>query len=94
VRKVLIGAFRDVRGILESVTSKPAFSLMFDWLYPNYVSVMTEGVKIWFDDPQVAVPILKCMCEFVTNKNSRLVMHTSSPNGILLFRETSKMLRA
>lgn len=94
VRKALIGAFRDVRGILESVTSKPAFAVMFDWLYPDYVGIMIEAVSVWYDDPHVAVPILKCMAEFVTNKNSRLQMHTSSPNGILLFRETSKILQA
>eukprot|EP00040_Diaphanoeca_grandis_P028479 m.165065 g.165065 ORF g.165065 m.165065 type:complete len:1101 (-) comp31368_c0_seq1:40-3342(-) len=94
VKDTLRGAMRDIRGILQSLTSKPSFILMFEWLYPTFVPVMIHGVRIWFDDDTVAIPILKCMTEFVHNKNSRLQMHTSSPNGILLFRETSKILVA
>lgn len=94
VKATLRGFMRDLRGILQSLTSKPSFSFMFDWMYPDIMPCLIEGIKIWYDDPSVAIPILKCMCEFVTNKNSRLQMHTSSPNGILLFRETSKLLVA
>ena len=94
VKDTLRGAMRDIRGILQSLTSKPSFSLMFDWMYPKFLPVLINGVQIWYDDPTVAIPVLKCMAEFVTNKNSRLQMHTSSPNGILLFRETSKLLVA
>lgn len=34
------------------------------------------------------------MAEFVLNKAQRLTFDTSSPNGILLFREVSKLLVA
>lgn len=94
VRKAIVGVARDVRGILQSLTSKPSYALIFDWLYPDYVSVLISGVQMWYNDPAAAVPLLKCMTELVTNKNSRLQMHTSSPKGILLFRETSKMMVA
>ncbi|EEC75738.1 hypothetical protein OsI_12617 [Oryza sativa Indica Group] len=51
-------------------------------------------VYLWFvqiSRPlQVTTPLLKFMCEFVLNKAQRLTFDSSSPNGILLFREVSK----
>lgn len=41
--------------------------------------------------PQVSGAILKFMAEFVLNKTQRLTFDSSSPNGILLFRQVSKV---
>lgn len=41
---------------------------------------------------QVTTPVLKFMAEFVVNKTQRLTFDSSSPNGILLFREVSKLV--
>lgn len=41
---------------------------------------------------QVTTPLLKFMSEFVLNKAQRLTFDSSSPNGILLFREVSKLI--
>lgn len=41
---------------------------------------------------QVTTPVLKFMAEFVVNKTQRLTFDSSSPNGILLFREVSKLI--
>jgi hypothetical protein len=35
----------------------------------------------------VTTPLLKFMAEFAFNKSQRLTFDSSSPNGILLFRE-------
>lgn len=43
---------------------------------------------------QVTTPLLKFMSEFVLNKAQRLTFDSSSPNGILLFREVSKLIVA
>ncbi len=40
----------------------------------------------------MANPLLKFMEELVTNKNSRVTFENVSPNGILLFKETSRIL--
>jgi hypothetical protein len=40
---------------------------------------------------QVSTAILKFMAEFVLNKTQRLTFDSSSPNGILLFRQVSKV---
>ncbi|KAK3002773.1 hypothetical protein RJ639_018633 [Escallonia herrerae] len=45
-------------------------------------------------DAEVTTPLLKFMAEFVLNKAQRLTFDSSSPNGILLFREVSKLLVA
>lgn len=43
---------------------------------------------------QVTTPLLKFMAEFVLNKAQRLTFDSSSANGILLFREVSKLVVA
>jgi hypothetical protein len=43
---------------------------------------------------QVSTAVLKFMAEFVLNKTQRLTFDSSSPNGILLFRQVSKVRRA
>ncbi|CAA2953382.1 exportin-7-like isoform X1 [Olea europaea subsp. europaea] len=41
---------------------------------------------------KVTTPLLKFMAEFVLNKAQRMTFDTSSPNGILLFRDVNKLL--
>ncbi len=41
--------------------------------------------------PEVSTSVLKFMAEFVLNKTQRLTFDSSSPNGILLFRQVSKV---
>ena len=50
------------------------------------------AVDLWYHDPQVTTPILKLYAELVNNRSQRLHFDISSPNGILLFRDTSKLL--
>ncbi|PNY12018.1 exportin 7, partial [Trifolium pratense] len=42
----------------------------------------------------VTTPLLKFVAELVLNKSQRLTFDSSSPNGILLFREVSKLIVA
>lgn len=44
-------------------------------------------LEAYADVPAVTTPLLKFMGEFVFNKSQRLTFDSSSPNGILLFRE-------
>ena len=48
--------------------------------------------QLWAEVPTVTNPLLKFMEELVTNKNSRVTFENVSPNGILLFKETSRIL--
>jgi exportin-7 len=40
----------------------------------------------------VTTPVLKLFAELVQNRSQRLQFDVSSPNGILLFREASKII--
>lgn len=93
-RAALIGLFRDLRGLTQAATSRKTYSMVFDWLYPNYFEVVQRAAEVWSDDVEVITPLLKFMNEFVHNKTQRLVFDSSSVNGILLFREVSKLLKS
>jgi exportin-7 len=65
---------------------------LFDWLYPRYLPLFVKALEVWYDEPFVTTPILKLMCELVQNRSQRLTFEISSPNGILLFREASRLV--
>ncbi|KAL2234357.1 exportin-7 isoform X1 [Sesamum indicum] len=94
VKYALIGLMRDLRGIAMATNSRRTYGLLFDWIYPAHMPILLRGISHWADTPEVTTPLLKFMAEFVLNKAQRLTFDTSSPNGILLFREVSKLLVA
>lgn len=65
---------------------------LFDWLYPRYLPLFTKAIEMWYNEPFVSTPILKLMAELVQNRSQRLIFEISSPNGILLFREASRLV--
>jgi exportin-7 len=56
------------------------------------VTSITNPSPCEHNNVQVMIPLLKFVAELVFNKGQRLTFDCSSPNGILLFRETSKVL--
>mmetsp|Transcript_26690 Transcript_26690/g.50766 ORF Transcript_26690/g.50766 Transcript_26690/m.50766 type:complete len:1056 (-) Transcript_26690:229-3396(-) len=94
IRNTLVGLFRDLRGIAQATNSRRTYGLLFDWLYPAHMPLLLRAVEAWADVPDVTTPVLKFMAEFVLNKTQRLTFDSSSPNGILLFRELSKIVVA
>ncbi|XP_020528285.1 exportin-7 isoform X3 [Amborella trichopoda] len=94
VKYALIGLMRDLRGIAMATNSRRTYGLLFDWLYPTHMPLLLKGITLWTDTPEVTTPLLKFMSEFVLNKAQRLTFDSSSPNGILLFREVSKLIVA
>ncbi|KAK9733076.1 hypothetical protein RND81_04G041800 [Saponaria officinalis] len=94
VKYSLIGLMRDLRGIAKATNSRRTYGLLFDWLYPSRMPLLLRGISHWADTPEVTTPLLKFMAEFVLNKAQRLAFDSSSANGILLFRELSKLIVA
>ncbi|XP_030465561.1 uncharacterized protein LOC115684822 isoform X1 [Syzygium oleosum] len=94
VKYALIGLMRDLRGVAMATNSRRTYGLLFDWLYPAHMPLLLKGISHWSDTPEVTTPMLKFMAEFVLNKAQRLTFDSSSPNGILLFREVSKLIVA
>ncbi|XP_057520891.1 uncharacterized protein LOC130801107 isoform X2 [Amaranthus tricolor] len=94
VKCAFIGLMRDLRGITMASHSKKSFGFLFDWLYPSHMPVLLKAMATWVDSPEVTTSLLKFIAELVLNKAQRLMFDQSSPNGILLFREVSKLLVA
>ena len=92
VRTALIGLFRDLRGVVASTNVKRTYTLVFEWIYPEHMTLVLQTLQIYALDPGVTVPLLKFMSELVLNKNQRLTFDYSSPNGIKLFWEVSKIV--
>ncbi|XP_050294230.1 exportin-7 isoform X2 [Anthonomus grandis grandis] len=91
-KKAIIGLSRDLRGLAYAFNTKISYMMLFDWLYPNYTPILLRSVELWYHDPQVTTPVLKLFAELVQNRSQRLQFDVSSPNGILLFREASKII--
>ncbi|XP_014752514.1 exportin-7-B isoform X3 [Brachypodium distachyon] len=94
VKYAFTGLMRDLRGITMATNSRRTYSLLFDWLYPSRMPLLLRAISLCTDEPEVTTPLLKFMAEFVLNKAQRLTFDSSSPNGILLFREISKLIVA
>ncbi|KAK7344913.1 hypothetical protein VNO77_15144 [Canavalia gladiata] len=94
VKYAFVGLMRDLRGITMATNSRRTYGFFFDWLYPAHMPLLLKGVAHYADIPEVTTPLLKFMAELVLNRSQRLVFDTSSPNGILLFREVSKLIVA
>ncbi|RCV22123.1 hypothetical protein SETIT_4G195400v2 [Setaria italica] len=93
-KRAFIGWMRDLRGIAMATNSRKTYGLLFDWLYPSRMPLLLRAIALWTDEPEVTTPLLKFMCEFVLNKAQRVTFDSASPNGILLFREVSKIIVA
>ncbi|CAD1475136.1 unnamed protein product, partial [Heterotrigona itama] len=91
-KKALIGLARDLRGLAYAFNTKTSYMMLFDWIYPNYTPILLHAVELWHYEPQVTTPVLKFFAELVQNRSQRLQFDASSPNGILLFREASKVI--
>ncbi|CAI5769275.1 ran-binding protein 17 isoform X2 [Podarcis lilfordi] len=91
-KRMLIGLARDLRGIAFALNTKTSYTMLFDWIYPSYLPILQRAIELWYREPACTTPILKLMAEMMQNRSQRLNFDVSSPNGILLFREASKMI--
>jgi exportin-7 len=89
---VLIGMFRDLRGIFAASQTKESYTRLFEILYPRYMPVFHQTAEVWADTPQVIVPMLKFLLEIVYNKTQRITFENTSAHGILLFKEAATII--
>lgn len=93
VTNALIGTLRDLRGVVTATLLRKTYTMFFDWFHPLHEPLLRAAhVYATAGAHNVTIPLLKFYCEFVHNKPSRILFDSSSPNGILLFRETSQVL--
>lgn len=91
-RVAVIQILRDFRGIAQATYNKRTYNLLFEALYPRYFQLFLRVAEQFSGDVEVCIALLKFLQEFVLNKSSRIAFDMCSPNGILLFREVSKVL--
>jgi exportin-7 len=87
----LLGLFKDLQGFISPIQSRTNYEMFFEWFYPEYMPVLLKGLQSWGAD-LLSTSLLKFYSEFVFNRSQRLTFERSSADGILLFRETSKVL--
>jgi len=92
VCKALIGLLRDLRGVVSACSSRRTYTLFFEWIYPDFTPVLQRAAATYYAMPEVTTPLLKLYAELVYNKAQRLTFDSSSPNGILLFRDASSIV--
>lgn len=92
-KKAIIGLARDLRGLAQPLTSRVPYTMLFEWLYySDYLPMLIRAVELWAHDPAITTPVLKLFAELVYCRTQRLQGNVSSPMGILLFREASKLV--
>nr|CAB3267798.1 exportin-7-A-like [Phallusia mammillata] len=92
--RTLIGLARDIRGITYSFNCKNTYAMLFELVYPTFTDIVQSAMELWYPDPTLTTPILRMFGELVLNRGQRLNFDVSSPNGILLFKEASKLMCA
>lgn len=93
-QQALIGVCRDLRGIVQQTHNRRTYGCIFDMLYPAYFPVFVRAAEEFYDTPAVTTALLKFLQELAYNKAQRVMFDQSSANGILLFRELSKVVVA
>uniref|UniRef100_A0A1I8J1Y4 Separase n=1 Tax=Macrostomum lignano TaxID=282301 RepID=A0A1I8J1Y4_9PLAT len=88
----LVGLARDLRGIAFSLNTKTAYMMLLDWFCPDYSQLMVKALEVWGASPEVTTPILKLYAEVAQNRSNRLQFDVASPDGVLLFRELSRVV--
>ncbi|XP_070139108.1 ran-binding protein 16 isoform X6 [Drosophila bipectinata] len=92
-KNAVIGLARDLRGLALPLNARIQYTMLFDWLYyTEYLLIFLRAVELWAHDPAVTTPVLKLFAELVHCRTQRLSGNVSSPIGILLFREASKLI--
>ncbi|XP_065176889.1 exportin-7-like [Sycon ciliatum] len=92
VKRIFIALCRDLRGVVQALTSNATYVLFFNLLYPRYFPIFQRAMELWCTDPCVTSPLLKLIEDMVTNEAQRLLFPISSAGGILLVREACAIM--
>jgi len=92
VKQMGVGLFRDLRGLINAIFTSKIYRIFFDWIYPTNFHIFLRMFETWWDTPSVVIPMLRFFEEFIDQKSQRIQFPCSSPDGIILFKETSKVL--
>lgn len=57
-KNAIIGLARDIRGLAFAFNTKISYMMFFEWVYPNYISILLRAMELWYHDPQVNIKSL------------------------------------
>ncbi|XP_072204662.1 ran-binding protein 17 [Excalfactoria chinensis] len=66
--RMLIGLARDLRGIAFALNTKTSYTMLLDWIFPEYISVLQRAIELWYQEPACTTSILELMTEFLLNR--------------------------
>jgi exportin-7 len=99
--KLVVTLARNLRGVAQACLNSDQYNLLFKYLVDNPKNVsacklplFSAAADTWWDTADVVVPVLKSIAEFAHNKSNRINFPQNSPNGLVLFREATKVLSA
>jgi exportin-7 len=99
--KRIVTLARDLKGVSIAASNSDNYNQLFKYLVNNpkqpancKICLFSAAADVWWDEPQVVVPVLKFIADFAHNRQQRIAFDANSPNGILLFREAVKVLSA
>ena len=99
--KRIVTLARDLKGVSLAASNSDNYAVLFKYLVDNpkqaascKICLFSAAADLWWDEPQVVVPVLKFIADFAHNRQQRITFDANSPNGILLFREAVKVLSA
>ena len=83
-----------LHGIVSSVNSMAVFSMFYSWFFQEHTfsTLILRLVETFWDQPHVLHPVLAFYSELIWNKSQRIRFDQNSPNGIILFKETHKII--
>eukprot|EP00727_Mastigamoeba_balamuthi_P004604 m51a1_g14141 putative importin- n-terminal domain-containing protein (1269) ;mRNA; r:288-5005 len=93
-RAYAVGVMCELCGLASAVTSKRAYTTLFEWLHPRFTPLISRLAEALALDSEASAALLRFVSELAWNKYSRISFESSSPNGILLFKEVSRAIVA
>mmetsp|Transcript_26578 Transcript_26578/g.19915 ORF Transcript_26578/g.19915 Transcript_26578/m.19915 type:complete len:100 (+) Transcript_26578:1725-2024(+) len=88
----ILKLFHILKGIAQGMNTSKNFALFFDWFYPEYIHVINKTLNAYIEDDEVVLLIFKFLAELVQNRCSRLRFDTWNINGLIVFKEASKIV--
>lgn len=83
-----------LHGVVSAINSMVVFTIFYEWFFETnrFASLILRLCETFWDTTEVLHPILDFYAELIWNKSQRIRFDSNSPNGIILFKETYKIV--
>jgi len=90
----LVLLIHKLRGMVNAINSMAVYNAFFEWFFVTngFSSLILRIVESFWDDPPVLHPALSFYAELICQRSQRIRFDSNSPNGIILFKETCKII--